>query len=284
MLFMNTGLMATERLDNPKWGPLTERLRSVHGIISDMDGVLYHGNALLEGAAEFVHWLRKENRRFLFLTNSSQRSRKELQEKLYRLGIEVEIDHFYTSALATAGYLAAQTPNVSAYVVGDAGLTNALYNVGYTMNEVNPDYVVIGETRNYSFEQIEKAIALVMKGAKLIGTNSDISGPTEQGIAPGCGALIKPIELVTGVTAYFVGKPNPLMMRQAMKRIECRREETLIVGDRMDTDIVAGIESEINTVLVLSGVSGAAELRQFAYQPDYILTGVGRFPQLTSDK
>jgi NagD protein len=270
-----------ERLDNPRWGLLAHRLESVRGIISDMDGVIYHGNELLEGAAEFVQWLQEAGKRFLFLTNSSQKSRKELQAKLQRLGIEVEIEHFYTSALATAGYLATQTPHGSAYVVGDAGLTNALYDVGYTMNEVNPDYVVIGETRNFSFEQIEKAIRLVMGGAKLIGTNPDISGPTEHGIAPGCGALIKPIELVTGVTPYFVGKPNPLMMRQAMKRIECRREETLIVGDRMDTDIVAGIESEINTVLVLSGVSGAPELHQFAYQPDYVLRGVGRFPQLT---
>jgi NagD protein len=270
-----------ERTHNVRWGDLKERLQRVRGIISDMDGVIYHGNRILPGVPEFIEWLRKEEKRFLFLTNSSQRSRKELKAKLERLGIEVEIEHFYTSALATAGYLSNQTPHGSAFVLGDAGLTNALYDVGYTMNDVDPDYVVIGESRGYSFEQIEKAIQLVLGGAKLIGTNPDISGPGEHGIVPACGALMKPIELVTGVTPYYVGKPNPLMMRQAMKRIECRREETLIVGDRMDTDIVAGIESEINTVLVLSGVSGEEELNRFAYQPDYVLEHVGRFVELS---
>lgn len=275
------GNMATlERTKNVRWGELKERVQSVRGIISDMDGVIYHGDRLLPGTVAFIEWLRSENKKFLFLTNSSQRSRKELKAKLERLGIDVDMDNFYTSALATAGYLSNQTPHGSAYVVGDAGLTNALYDVGYTMNDVDPDYVVIGESRGYSFEQIEKAIHLVMNGAKLIGTNPDISGPAENGIVPACGALMKPIELVTGVTPYYVGKPNPLMMRQAMKRIECRREETLIVGDRMDTDIVAGIESEINTVLVLTGVSGEAELNRFAYQPDYVLEHVGRFAEL----
>ncbi|MFP4152945.1 MAG: HAD-IIA family hydrolase [Alkalispirochaeta sp.] len=269
-----------ERTANERWGELKDRLADVRGVISDMDGVIYHGNRLLPGAKAFIEWVRSENKRFLFLTNSSRLSRKELQAKLSRLGIDVGADNFYTSALATAGYLASQKPHGSAYVLGDTGLTNALYDVGYTMNEVDPDYVVVGETRSYSYEQIEKAIQLVFNGAKLVGTNPDISGPGENGIVPACGALTKPIELVTGVTAYYVGKPNPLMMRQAMKRIECHREETLIVGDRMDTDIIAGIESEINTVLVLTGVTGEDELRRFGYQPDYILEHIGRFAEL----
>ncbi len=245
-----------------------------------MDGVIYHGDRLLPGAGEFVEWLRQENKEFLFLTNASQRSRKELQAKMRRLGIDLEHDHFYTSALATAGFLSSQKPNGSAFVIGESGLTNALYDVGYAMNEVDPDYVVVGDSRTYSIDQIEKAVALVRAGAKLIGTNPDISGPVEHGIIPSCGALIKPIELVAGVNPYFVGKPNPLMMRQALKRIECRREETLIIGDRMDTDIIAGVESEIGTVLVLSGVTGEAELNSFAYRPDYVLSGVGRLPEV----
>lgn len=270
----------SERLHHNLGGDLAERLASARGIISDMDGVIYHGNLLLPGAQEFVEWLRYTDKQFLFLTNSSERSRRELQEKMRRLGIDVPIDNFYTSALATAGFLASQKPGGSAYVVGDSGLTNALYDVGFTMNDVDPDYVVIGETRSYSFEKIERAINLVMKGAKLIGTNPDLTGPVESGLIPACGALIRPIELATGIQPYFVGKPNPLMMRQALKRIECRREETLIIGDRMDTDIIAGLESEIGTVLLLSGVTAADEVGDFPYQPQYVLEGIGRVPEV----
>jgi NagD protein len=269
-----------ERLHHDRGGDLAERLRSARGIISDMDGVIYHGNRLLPGAQEFVAWLNRTDKQFLFLTNSSERSRRELQEKMKRLGVDVPIDNFYTSALATAGFLATQKPGGSAYVVGEAGLTNALYDVGFSMNEVDPDYVVIGETRSYSFEKIERAINLVMNGAKLVGTNPDLTGPVESGLVPACGALIRPIELATGVQPYFVGKPNPLMMRQALKRIECRREETLIIGDRMDTDIIAGLESEIGTILLLSGVTAPDGVDRFAYQPQYVLQGIGRVPEL----
>lgn len=261
---------------------LGERLREKRGFISDMDGVIYHGNRLLPGAKEFVEWLQKEEKQFVFLTNSSERSRKELKQKLEKLGISVELEHFYTSALATAGFLASQNPGGSAYVIGEAGLTNALYDLGFVMDDVNPDYVVVGESRSYSFEKIAKAINLVLKGAKLIGTNPDVTGPVEEGIVPACGALIRPIELATGVHPYFVGKPNPLMMRQALKRIKCRREETFIVGDRMDTDIVAGLESEIETILVLSGVTDREEMGRFAYSPHNVLEGVGRIPELAS--
>lgn len=252
-----------------------EVIRNKQGFISDMDGVIYHGIKLLPGVVEFINWLKKENKKFLFLTNSSEKSPKELQQKLERLGIQVDESHFYTSALATASFLSSQCPNGSVYVIGEAGLTNALYNVGFSMNDVNPDYVVVGETRAYSYEKIEHAVRLVLKGAKLIGTNYDLTGPSSDGIVPATRALIAPIELATGKQAYFVGKPNPLMMRHALKKLGCKREDTVIIGDRMDTDIVAGVESEIETVLVLSGVTTRENMKRFAYRPKYILDGVG---------
>jgi len=252
-----------------------EILRRKQGFIIDMDGVLYHGNNLLPGAKDFVDWLKSENKQFLFLTNSSERSQKELQQKLERLGIDVGEEHFYTSALATAGFLATQCPDGSVYVIGEAGLTNALYNAGFSMNDVSPDYVVVGDTRAYNFEKIEKAVQLVLKGAKLIGTNPDMTGPSEKGIVPSTRALIAPIELATGKHAYFVGKPNPLIMRHALKRLGSKPEDSAIIGDRMDTDIIAGIESGIDTILVLSGVSTQLTVMLFPYRPGYILNGVG---------
>lgn len=249
-------------------------IRNKKGFIIDMDGVIYHGNKLLAGAREFIGWLVSEKKRFVFLTNSSERTPKELQEKLSRLGIKVDKDVFYTSALATAMFLNSQRPKGSAYIIGEAGLINALYNVGYIMNNINPDYVVVGESRSYSYERIEHAVNLVLAGAKLIGTNPDLTGPAENGIIPATKALISPIELATGRNAYFVGKPNPLMMRNALKKLRCNREETLIIGDRMDTDIVAGIESEIDTCLVLSGITTHEMLSAFPYQPKFIMEGV----------
>jgi NagD protein len=250
----------------------------VKAFIIDMDGVIYHGNRLLSGAAELVAWLKKNDKRFLFLTNSSERSPAELSQKLERLGIEVEAKHFYTSALATASFLASQRPHGSAYVIGEPGLTNALYDAGYSMNNVNPDYVVIGEGRGYSLEAIERAVRFVLGGARLVGTNPDLSGPSETGIVPACGALVAPIELATGKKAYFVGKPNPLMMRHALKRLSSTREETAIIGDRMDTDIIAGIEAEIETILVLSGVTTEAEIGRFPYAPKHVLEGIFEIP------
>ena len=250
-------------------------IRAKQGFICDMDGVIYHGNTLLPGVKEFVDWLKNENKSFIFLTNSSERTPKELQEKLFRLGIEVDKSHFYTSALATAAFLASQRSKGSAYIIGEAGLINALYNVGYTMNNVDPDYVVMGESKSYSYERIERAVQLVLKGAKLIGTNPDTTGPGEHGIVPATKALISPIELATEKSAYFVGKPNPLMMRIALKKLGMTREETIIIGDRMDTDIIAGIEAEIDTCLVLSGISNRINMNNFAYCPDFVLEGVG---------
>ncbi|HPY91618.1 MAG TPA: HAD-IIA family hydrolase [Lentisphaeria bacterium] len=255
-----------------------DKIREKKAFICDMDGVLYHGNDVLPGVHEFIAWLKANDKKYLFLTNSSERSPRELSQKLGRMGIEIGEEHFYTSALATAAFLASQRPGGSAYVIGEAGLIQALYEAGFSMNNVDPDYVVIGETRTYNFEKIEKAVMLVREGAKLIGTNPDLTGPTEKGIVPATGALVSPIELTTGSRAYFVGKPNPLMMRHALKVLGCQREDTAIVGDRMDTDIIAGIESEIETVLVLSGVTSRDDLKRFAYGPSYILNGVGEIP------
>ncbi len=245
------------------------------GFICDMDGVIYHGNKILPGVYEFVEWLKNENKNFLFLTNSSERSPLELHQKLQRMGLDVDPSHFYTSALATADFLANQRPGCSAYVIGEPGLINALYAKGISMNDINPDYVVVGETRNYNYEAILRAVKLVNAGAKLIGTNPDMTGPSEQGIIPACRAFVAPIELATGVVAYYLGKPNPLMMKTGIKLLGCSPEEAAIVGDRMDTDIIAGIESEIETVLVLSGVTDKAVMQQFPYRPMYIYNGVG---------
>ncbi len=249
-------------------------IKSKKGFICDMDGVIYHGNKLLPGVKKFVEWLKSEKKSFVFLTNSSERTPKELQEKLSRLGIEVDHSHFYTSALATASFLSSQKPKGSAYIIGEAGLISALYNVGYTMNNVDPDYVVVGESKSYSLDRIELAVNLVLKGAKLIGTNPDITGPIEGGITPATKALIAPIEMSTGRNAYFIGKPNPLMMKIAVKNLGTKAEETIIIGDRMDTDIVAGIESEIDTALVLSGITDVDTMKSFAYRPHFIMNGV----------
>ena len=255
-----------------------DKLRSKKGYICDMDGVIYHGNLLLDGAAQFVHWLEENQKKYIFLTNSSERSPRELQEKLERLGLHVGEEHFYTSALATAAFLKSQCPSGSAYVIGEAGLVGALYNAGFSMNDVNPDYVVVGETSSFSYEKILKAVKLVRGGAKLIGTNPDITGPIENGIAPATRALISPIEMTCGKQAYFVGKPNPLMMRHAQKRLGVKPEDMAIIGDRMDTDVIAGIESEMDTVLVLSGVTTPEIMNSYPYRPTYVLNGVGDIP------
>ncbi len=256
-----------------------EELKEKTAFISDMDGVVYHGNHLLPGAAEFIRLLEERNLRYLFLTNSSERTPRELAEKLSRLGVTVAPEHFYTSALATADFLSRQKPGCSVFAVGEAGLANALYEKGISMNDVDPDYVVIGETRTYSFERLEKAVRLVLGGARLIGTNPDLTGPTENGIVPATGSLIAPIELSTGSKAYFIGKPNPFMMRRAVKRLDAMSRETVIIGDRMDTDIIAGVEAEVDTVLVLSGVTKKEEIPRFAYTPKYVMSGLA---ELTS--
>lgn len=254
-----------------------EILRSKQGFICDMDGVIYHGNTLLDGVKEFVNWMNENGKHFLFLTNNSQKSPEELSQKLKRMGLDVSAEHFHTAALATASFLKSQGAS-TAYVVGDAGLTNALYNVGITINDVDPEFVVIGETENYNFDSICKATRLVNKGARLIGTNSDITTPTERGEMPACKALIAPVEFATGRKAYYVGKPNPLMMRAAMERFHklgLHSPDVAMIGDRMDTDIVAAIESGLDSVLVLSGVSSRETVKRFPFRPRIILNGVG---------
>lgn len=241
----------------------------------DMDGVIYHGNKVLPGVAEFIKWLHDEGKQYLFLTNNSNYTPKELQNKLARLGLDVTEEHFYTSALATATFLSEQAPGCSVYAIGEAGLFNALYDAGITMNDYNPDYVVVGEGKTYSLDTLTKACNLVLKGAKLIGTNSDVSGPIENGISPACGSLVAPIEMTTGTHAYFCGKPNPLMMRTGLRLLGCHSADSVMVGDRMDTDIISGLESGMSTALVLSGVSSMATLESYAYRPSIVFDGVG---------
>ena len=252
-----------------------EQILSKKAFICDMDGVIYHGNKILPGVKEFVNWMLENNKKFVFLTNSPEKTPHELSMKLERMGLKVTPDHFYTSAMATAEFLYSQAPGCTAYVIGEAALTKAMYDKKIYMNDVNPDYVVLGETRTYSFEKIEKAIELVNKGAKLIGTNPDTVGPTERGIMPATGALISPIEIATGKKAYFVGKPNPLMLRHGLRLLGCHSADIAFIGDRMDTDIIAGIESNVDTVLVLSGVTSLDDIPSFPYRPKYIANGVG---------
>ena len=252
-----------------------EELRARKGFICDMDGVIYLGNQLLPGVREFVSWLNENGNKFLLLKNSTESSPKELRQKLQRMGQDIDEEHFYTSALATAAFLKKQAPGCTAFVIGAPGLLNALYDVGVTMNDVDPDYVIVGETASYNYEVITKAVRLVLNGARLIATNSDLTGPTEFGIAPACRSLVAPIELATGKKAYFMGKPNPLMMRTGLHLLGVHSEEAAMVGDRMDTDVISGMESGMSTVLVLSGVSTRETLKTYAYRPSIVLDGVG---------
>ncbi len=256
-----------------------ENLRNKKGFICDMDGVIYHGNQILPGVKEFVEWLYRENKQFLFLTNNSGKTPMELSQKLKNMGLDVDESHFYTSALATAKFLSKQSPNCKVYVIGEPGLYSALYNEGITISETDPDYVVVGEVFNYNYESVCKAVNLVRNGAKLIGTNSDVTGPTDNGnIIPACRALISPIEMATGKEAYFVGKPNPLMMRTGLNMLGVHSNEAVMIGDRMDTDIVVGIEGGLDTVLVLSGVTSKEDIDHYAYRPRLVLSGVGEIP------
>ncbi len=245
------------------------------GFICDMDGVIYKGNQILPGVTEFIQWLQDEKKEYLFLTNNSGYTPRELNQKLERMGLDVPEEHFYTSALATAAFLKDQAPGCSVFAIGEAGLLNALYDAGITMNDVNPDYVVVGEGRSYSLDSLTKATNLVMGGAKLIGANSDVSGPIEGGIAPACRALVAPIEMATGIQAYFCGKPNPLMMRTGLRMLHCHSADAVMIGDRMDTDIISGLESGMSTVLVLSGCSTMDTLKTYAYRPSVVVDGVG---------
>jgi NagD protein len=242
-----------------------------------VDGVIYHRSQLLPGAKEYVTWLQKEGKRFVFLTNSSERTPEQLSKKLEGMGIQVESSHFYTSALATALYLSKVKRDSSAFVIGEPALVQALEEKGIKIASTNVDWVVLGDighTKNYDLEKIEKAVDLVLEGALLIGTSHDIKDRVGKGFVPATGALIKPIEMTTGAIPFFLGKPNPLIMRQALQKLGTRLEDTVIIGDRLDTDILAGIQTEISTVLVLSGVSSIHDVKNCGYQPDCVASGV----------
>lgn len=240
----------------------------------DMDGVIVRGGELIPGADAFLDRLHQRNIKFLILTNNPIYTQVDLQHRLQRMGVNLTTDHIYTSALATALFLKSQKPNATAFVIGESGLTEALHDVGYILTEHHPDYVVLGETTSYSYSRITQAVRLVSEGARFIATNPDPSGPGDGGLVPACGAIAALIETATGVHPYFVGKPNPLMMRTALRFLSEHSENAIMVGDRMDTDVRVGIESGLETILVLSGVTTPEMIDQFPYQPTRVVNSV----------
>src|SRR5919107_486638 len=247
---------------------------SVRAWLSDMDGVLVHEEEPIPGAADFVARLTHTGRPFLLLTNNSIYTPRDLKARLHRSGIDVPEQAIWTSALATAQFLDDQRPGGTAYVIGEAGLTTALHEVGYVLTERAPDYVVLGETRTYSFEAITRAIRLIAGGARFLATNPDPTGPSTEGPLPATGSVAALITRATGVAPYFVGKPNPLMMRSALNRIEAHSETTVMIGDRMDTDIISGLEAGLRSVLVLTGSTGEHEVDRFPYRPTRIVESI----------
>lgn len=246
-----------------------------YSVISDMDGVIYRGKALIPGAKEFVSRLVTSGTKFLFLTNNSEQTPIDLVRKLNILGIDgLTEENFITSAMATAIFLATQKPAGSVYVVGGAGLSTELYQRGFSITEHNPDYVVVGKTSSLSFDMISKAASLIRGGAKFIGTNPDMIDPVEKGVEPAAGVILKAVEAASGKKPYVIGKPNSLMMMIARKKLMVHSEDTVMIGDRMDTDIVGGLEAGMKTCLVLSGVSTRESIRDFPYRPDYIFDSV----------
>jgi len=242
--------------------------------LTDMDGVLVHEDHAIPGAAEFLTRLVERQRRFLVLTNNSIFTPRDLAARLSRSGLDVPEQAIWTSALATAVFLSDQQPHGSAYVIGEAGLTTALHEIGYTLTDTDPDYVVLGETRTYSFEAITRAIRLIGAGARFIATNPDVTGPSAEGPMPATGSVAALITKATGRQPYFVGKPNPMMFRSALNRIEAHSESTVMVGDRMDTDIVAGIEAGLDTILVLTGSTKQTDIERFPYRPGRVLDSI----------
>ncbi len=245
-----------------------------YGFLLDMDGVIYRGSKLIPGAAEFIQGLRETDTRFLFLTNNSQRTRRDVAMKLCRMGVEATDRDIFSCSMATARFVAHQKPGGSAYVIGEGGLLNALHLNGYSVVEDNPDFVIVGEGRTMTFEMMEKAVRLVAGGARLLATNLDPNCPTEAGLRPGCGAIVAMIERATGKQAFSVGKPSPIMMRAARKQLGLTSEQTVMVGDTMETDILGGVGLGYRTILVLSGGTKTEDLKNFAYQPDLILDSV----------
>jgi NagD protein len=239
-----------------------------------MDGVLVHEGQLIPGADDFIRRLRETGTPFLVLTNNSIYTQRDLQFRLQHTGIEVPVESIWTSALATAAFLDHQRPGGSAYAIGEAGLTTALHESGYVLTDSEPDYVVLGETRTYSFSTVTRAIRLIRDGARFVATNPDPVGPSAEGVLPATGAVAAMISRATGVEPYYVGKPNPLMMRAALNRLGAHSESTVMIGDRMDTDVLAGVEAGMRTVLVLTGITQAGEVDRFPYRPYRVVSSI----------
>jgi NagD protein len=261
---------------------MTER-KPVHCWLTDMDGVLVHEQRAIPGAAEFIRALQDHHRPFLVLTNNSIFTARDLRARLLSSGIDIPEHSIWTSALATATFLAEQSAGGSAYVIGEAGLTSALHEAGFVLTERDPDYVVLGETRTYSFEAITRAIRLLERGARFIATNPDPTGPSPEGSLPATGSVAALITRATGVEPYYVGKPNPLMMRSSLNRIEAHSESTVMIGDRMDTDVISGIEAGLRTVLVLTGSTKEENIARFPYRPTRVVSSIADLVPLVSE-
>src|SRR5579859_5272579 len=246
----------------------------IKNYLTDMDGVILRGTTLIPGAAEFIQSLRVKEIPFLILTNNSLYTPRDLQMRLSYMGLEVPPEAIFTSALATAQFLHDQRPGGRAYAIGESGLTTALHDIGYVLTDQEPEYVVLGETTTYSFDRITRAIRLITAGARFIATNPDVMGPGEGGIVPATGAVAALISAATGVKPYYVGKPNPLMMRMALRKLNAHSESSVMVGDRMDTDIISGLESGLRTILVLTGVTHREQVEHFPYRPTWIRESV----------
>jgi NagD protein len=248
--------------------------KAIESYLTDMDGVLVHEGQPVPGAPEFIGKLRGSGKPFLILTNNSMYTARDLQARLARIGIEVPESAIWTSAMATAQFLDDQRPRGTAYVIGEAGLTTALHNAGYILSNYEPDYVVLGETRTYSFEAITTAVRLIDNGARFICTNPDPTGPSAEGALPAAGSVAAMISKATGVEPYFVGKPNPMMMRSALNTIGAHSESTAMIGDRMDTDVLCGLEAGLWTILVLSGISTRNDVERYPYRPSRVVGSV----------
>lgn len=246
----------------------------MYGYLIDMDGVIYRGGQLIPGADRFLHGLRAAHIPFLFLTNNSQRTRRDVATKLRRLGLEVEEEHVFTCAMATARFLACQKPNGTAFVIGEGGLPTALHINGYAIVDKDPDYVVIGEGRTLNFEMVEAALGMILGGAKLVATNLDPHCPTQTGTRPGCGAIVALLEAAAGMEAFSVGKPSPVMLRAARKELGLTTDQTIVIGDTMETDILGGVQLGFKTILVLSGSTRREELSRYAYRPDKVVESI----------
>lgn len=249
-------------------------MRTYKNYLMDMDGVLVRGRTAIPGAGDFISRLNEQSIPYLVLTNNPIYTPRDLAHRLQTTGLRVPEDRIFTSALATARFLHAQLPNAKAYVIGESGLTDAIHRIGYVITDHEPDYVVLGETHGYNYANITTAVRLVSAGARFVATNPDASGPSEQGLVPACGAMAALIEKATGVSPFFVGKPNPLMMRSALNYLGVHSEDTVMIGDRMDTDIVSGVNSGVETTLVLTGVTRREEIERFPYRPTNVAESI----------